>query len=66
MSYDALMHWQREEGALLAVNEGNDHRHRSQANGTSQRGPDRRGRRVSFHTGRYPGERSRLREVMAA
>jgi hypothetical protein len=66
VSYEPPVRWKSDGGAPVAVNEGNDHRHRSQRKRSSRRERDRPGRRVSFQTGRYPGERRRSREVVAA
>ena len=46
MPYDPLMRWENEGGAVVAANEGNDHRDRSQSTRSSRRCHDRRDRRV--------------------
>jgi hypothetical protein len=62
MPYDPLMGWESEGGAVVAVSEGDNHREQSPLKRSRRRGRDRR---VSPQTDRYPGERRRLREVMA-
>ena len=37
MPYDPLMRWENEGGAVVAANEGNDHRDRSQSTRSSRR-----------------------------
>ena len=42
MPSDPLMRWENEGGAVVAANEGNDHRDRSQSTRSSRRCHDRR------------------------
>jgi hypothetical protein len=62
MPYDPLMGWESEGGAVVAVNEDNNHHEQSLPKRSWGRGRDRR---MSLRTNRYPGERRQLREVMA-
>jgi hypothetical protein len=67
MSYDPLMRWESEGGAVVAVNEDNNHRDQYHRDQSPRKRSWRREceRRVSLQTDRYPGERRQLREVMA-
>jgi hypothetical protein len=64
MPYDPLMRWASEGGAVLAANESNDHRDRSQPKPSSRRWHDRCDRHV-VQTDPYLGERRRVRGVVA-
>lgn len=59
------MRWEIEGGAAAAANDGNHRSDRARPKRSSRRGHDRRDRRVSVQTGRYPDERRWPRGVMA-
>jgi hypothetical protein len=64
MSYDPLMRSESEGGAVVAGNECNDHRDRSQPKRSSRGCHDRRDRRI-VQTDPYLGERRSRRGVVA-
>jgi hypothetical protein len=64
MSYDPLMRWESEDGAVGAAIEDNHHRDRSQPKRSSRRWHGHRDRPV-VQTGPYLGERRWVRGVVA-